>query len=46
MLITKLKNLVRKRAKKKASKIIMQEVMLELSIRRHPAKGVRHGIHD
>lgn len=44
VLVQKLKKLFRVR--KKSAKVILHEVLLEQAIRRHPAKGVRHGLHD
>lgn len=44
VLVRKLKTLFRLR--KKSTRVMLHEVLLEQAIRRHPAKGVRHGLHD
>jgi hypothetical protein len=46
MLLTRLRNIVRKRKERKTKALVLQNILLEQSMRRHPAKGVRHGIHD
>jgi hypothetical protein len=46
MLLTKLKRLIRKRKERKTKALVLKNILLEQAMHRHPAKGVRHGIHD